>query len=176
VLASANAAPVQLPNGGSCTCEFLTWGWWSSNSTVKTGPFAGDQSRVNLGTYVAGTLTTAVQMPQTGTATYNGMLAGNVNNNGNSYIAGGNFSLNYNYAARVGVFSNFNFDNSSYAGGVAANNSSGTNFQGGVAGANGAGSVKGSFYGPGAANVGGSFSVGANNSAYKASGIFAGQK
>src|SRR5262249_51929047 len=47
VLASANSAPVQLPGMGSCTCDYLKWGWFSTK--------AGDTA-VNLGTYVAGTL------------------------------------------------------------------------------------------------------------------------
>jgi hypothetical protein len=176
VLASANSAQVRIPGIGSCVCEYLSWGWWSDSSTVKNGPLKGDMARVNLGTYVAGTLTTAVQMPQTGTATYNGLMVGNVNNAGNSYVAGGSYTMNYNYAARVGVIPQMRFDNTSYVGGVAATNASGTSFGGAFAGAHGVGTLKGSFYGPGAANQGGSFSIGTGSSAYKASGVFAGQK
>ena len=175
VLASANSAPVQLPGMGSCTCEYLTWGWWSTSSKVKDGPLAGTEARVNLGTYVAGTLTTAIQMPQTGTATYNGLMVGNVNNAGNSYVAGGNFTMNYNYGARFGV-TQMTFDNSSYRGTVSGTGTAGTNHVGGFVGANGVGVMKGSFYGPGAANVGGTFGINGTNPAYQASGIYAGQK
>ena len=37
---------------------------------------------VSLSPYVAGTMPTQVQMPQTGSATYSGFMAGMVNNNG----------------------------------------------------------------------------------------------
>ena len=176
VLASAQAAPVTLPgNPALCTCEYLTWGWWSTDTTIKSGPNAGDKVGVNMGTYVAGQPTTAIQMPQTGTATYNGFMVGNVKNGANSYIGSGNYTMNYNYGARLGGTS-MQFDNRSYGGVVAGTNSSGTNFAGAFTGGGRVGSMSGSFYGPDAANQGGAFSIGTNNSNYKASGIFAGQK
>ena len=178
VLASANSAPVHLPDMGSCTCAYLTWGWWSTRSTVQEGPLATTLGSVNLGAYVAGTLTTAVQMPQTGNATYNGLMVGNVNNAGSSYVAGGNYTMNYDFGKRTGVIPQMTFDNSSYhsLGNISATNSSGTSFAGAFAGGGGRGVINGSFYGPGAANQGGAFSIGTNSSAYKASGIFAGQR
>lgn len=175
VLASANAAPVTLPGTIPCTCEYLSWGWWSTDTKIKNGPNAGDELRVNMGTYVVGRLTTPIEMPRTGSATYTGLMAGNVNNRGNSYIAGGNYSMNYNYALRAGTTS-MTFDNRSYGGGVVASNADGTNFVGAFAGGRRVGSMSGSFYGPGAANQGGTFSIGTNGSNYQASGIFAGQK
>jgi hypothetical protein len=176
VLASANAAPVQLPNMGSCTCDYLSWGWWSTNAKTKgDGPLSGNNARTNLGTYVAGTLTTAVQMPTMGQATYSGLMAGNVNNAGNSYVAGGNFSLVYDYQKRVGGITSMTFDNARYSGGIVGTGD-GTSHVGAFAGQNGVGTMKGSFYGPGAANIGGTFGITGTNPAYQASGIYAGQK
>ncbi|MBV8410182.1 MAG: FecR domain-containing protein [Alphaproteobacteria bacterium] len=172
MLASANTASVQLPNMSSCTCAYLTWGWWSASAKAKNGDIAG----VNLGTYVAGTLTTAIQMPPNGQATYNGSMVGNVNNAGNSYIAGGNYSMSYDYGKRDGQ-TLLTFDKMNYKGSVSSPaNGPGTNFSGGFNNGPNSGTMKGSFYGPGAANQGGSFSIGTNNTPYKASGSFMGQK
>jgi len=54
--------------------------------------------------------------------------------------------------------------------------SGGVTFTGAFAGGGRAGVLAGSFYGPQAQNQGGSFNIGNNLTAYKASGIFFGQR
>jgi hypothetical protein len=173
MLASYQTAPVALPGGVQpCTCEYLSWGFWSSNMSISSN----QTNNINLGSYVVGQLTTQIQMPHTGFATYNGMMLGNVQNGSNAYIAGGNYSSVWNYGARAGSF-NASFDGASYVGaGVANPGSGGVTFSGAFAGAGRAGQFAGSFFGPNAQNQGGSFTIGNNNTAYKASGIFAGTK
>ncbi len=72
-----------------CTCAFLTWGQWSSDANHNKGNNAGGNNQGNLATYVTGTLTSTVQLPNTGTATYVGDMSGSVRNGGNSYLAVG---------------------------------------------------------------------------------------
>jgi hypothetical protein len=163
---------------GACTCEYLSWGWWATNFR---DPNHQNKSYTALGNYVVGSLTPGtsttpnVQMPQTGTASYAGGMAGVVNNQGSVYAAGGNFSMDYNYGTRRGV-TNMTFDNSTYRGNVQGTGTYGTNHAGSFAGTNGTGVMNGSFYGPGGANVGGNFNISGRNPAYQASGIYTGQK
>jgi hypothetical protein len=171
MLASYQTAPVALPGGVTpCTCEFLSWGFWSSNMSI-----GNTTNNVNLGTYVVGQVTTAMQMPQRGTATFNGMMVGNVQNGANAYVAAGTYGSVWNFGARAGTF-NASFDGTNYAGAGVATTSSGATFSGVFGGGGRAGQFAGSFFGPGAANQGGSFTIGNNVTPYKASGIFAGQQ
>ena len=173
MLASYQTAPVALPGGVQpCTCEYLSWGFWSSNMSVGSNT----TYNINLGTYVVGQLTTQVQMPQTGFATYNGTMVGNVQNGSNAYIAAGNYSSVWSFGARAGSF-NGSFDGTNYTGAAVANlGSGGVTFTGGFAGGGRVGVLAGSFYGPQAQNQGGSFNIGNNLTSYKASGIFFGQR
>jgi hypothetical protein len=173
MLASYQTAPVALPGGVQpCTCDYLSWGFWSSNMSAASNT----TYNVNLGTYVVGQLTTQVQMPQTGFATYNGTMVGNVQNGSNAYVAAGNYSSVWSFGARAGSF-NGSFDGTNYAGAAVANlGSGGVTFTGGFAGGGRVGVLAGSFYGPQAQNQGGSFNIGNNLTAYKASGIFFGQR
>jgi hypothetical protein len=173
MLASYQTAPVALPGGAQpCTCEYLSWGFWSSNIQASNN----QTYNVNLGTYVVGQLTDRLQMPQVGSATYNGMMVGNVQNGSNAYIAAGNYSSNWSFAARAGSF-NASFDGTHYTGGAVANpGSGGVTFTGAFAGGGKVGALTGSFFGPQAQNQGGQFTIGSNNTAYKASGVFAGQQ
>jgi hypothetical protein len=178
MLASYKTAPAALPGGVQpCTCEYLSWGFWSSNINYSGGYRNGQTDNVNLGSYVVGQLTTSVQMPHTGSATYNGFMIGNVQNGNNAYVGTGNYQMGWNYAARAGTFG-ATFDGTNYAGGVVATNRSGTNFGGLFANGNLSriGALTGSFFGPQAQNQGGAFTIGTNGSSYKASGIFAGQR
>jgi hypothetical protein len=177
VLASYGAAPVALPgNPGNCVCEYLSFGWWSTS--IDNG--RGQTDRVNMGSYVVGTLTTAVQMPQSGGATYSGGMVGNVNNRGAAYIASGSYQMDWNFGRRTGNL-NASFDGTNYRGGAAAiPGSGGTNFAGGFTGGRGrVGTLNGSFFTSPtdvAKYQAGAFSIGNNSSSYKASGIFAGQR
>jgi hypothetical protein len=155
-----------------CTCEYLSWGFWSSNISYNSR----QTDNINLGSYVVGQLTNKFQMPQTGFATYNGMMVGNVQNGSNAYVAGGSYSSVWSFGARAGSF-NASFDGTHYVGGAAAQpGSGGVTFSGAFAGGGKVGALTGSFFGPAAQNQGGSFTIGNNNTSYKASGIFAGQR
>jgi hypothetical protein len=117
-----------------------------------------------------------VQMPQRGTATFNGMMVGNVQNGANAYVAAGSYGSVWNFGARAGTFT-ASFDGTNYAGaGVANIGSGGASFSGAFGGGGRAGQFTGSFFGPAAQNQGGSFTIGNNLTSYKASGIFAGQQ
>jgi hypothetical protein len=170
-----------------CACEFLSWGWWSGNVNYgNTSSYnAGGVDRLNLASYVVGTVTPYVQLPTTGVATYNGHMIGNVVNGVNSYVAAGSYSNTWNFAGRSGVVT-ANFDGATFGGGVTANtflSGNTTNFantspipSSGVAGRNL--NFSGSFFSGGPSNPvagqAGSFAI--SGSGYKAGGTFAGQK
>jgi hypothetical protein len=179
MLASYQTAPVALPGGVQpCTCEYLSWGFWSSNINASNNT----TYNVNLGTYVVGQVTDRLQMPQTGSATYAGMMVGNVQNGSNAYVGTGTYNMGWNFAARNGNFS-ATFDGTNYGSPVnsvpnvvAQPGSSGVTFSGAFAGGGRVGALTGSFFGPQAQNQGGQFAIGTNSTTYKASGIFAGQQ
>ncbi|MBS0517166.1 MAG: FecR domain-containing protein [Proteobacteria bacterium] len=163
----------------ACTCSFLTWGWWSGDVTYNSGYNAGGTDRVHLSTYVAGTLTSAVQLPMTGTATYTGDMIGNVRNGSNSYIAVGGYSNSWNFATQTGAVNISNFDGTNYQGSTALR--SGTaQFTGSITavGTSGrTGTLNGAFVNNGAVPAAGqigNFSVTGSN--YTAAGTFKAQK
>ena len=163
-----------------CTCAFLTWGWWGgdigySNNSVYN---PGGRDRINLATYVAGTLTPSVQLPQTGSATYLGSAIGNVQNGGNSYLAVGTYANSWNFATQTGNVAIANFDGSSYGGTTALVRGT-VQFNGSLNnGAGRTGALNGAFFSGGASNPvagqAGSFSI--TGTSYKAAGTFAGQR
>jgi hypothetical protein len=159
---------------GACTCDFLSWGWWQADIHYTNGYRAGQTDIIAAAPYVVGMLTTAVQMPQTGSATFNGFMAGSVQNGANAYNAYGSYSSSWNFASRIGNF-NASFDGKTYAGGAAAvPGSGGTNFVGAFAGGGNVGTLAGSFFGTAAQSQAGSFAI--SGSQYKAGGIFAGSR
>ena len=90
-----------------CTCEFLTWGWWSGSvSYTSAGYVQGQSDRFNLATYVAGTMSTVNQLNAanfaTSEATYRGHLVGSVKWGDNNYIAAGTYANTWNYGAGQG--------------------------------------------------------------------------
>ena len=170
--AAANTTIVVQGTPGACSCEFLSWGWWQADINYTSGYRAGQTDIIAAAPYVVGTPTTAVQMPQTGSATFNGFMAGSVQNGANAYNAYGSYTSNWSFQSRLGSF-NASFDNRTYAGGaVAVPGTSGTSFVGAFAGGNNIGTLAGSFFGPGAQNQAGSFAI--SGPQYKAGGIFAG--
>jgi hypothetical protein len=178
-LASAKAANLQLPgNVTACVCEFLNWGIWASNVTFPNTPGAIRQGQVDtvFASYVAGTLTNLVQLPNTGMATYSGHAAGFVANGNATYFAAGTFNQTWNFASQTGSVTINNFDGATYSGNTALQ--SGTvNFTGPLSGAGRTGQINGSFFSSSSnpvAGQAGSFSV--TGTGYKAGGIFAGQR
>ena len=110
------------------------------------------------------------------TANYTGHAIGSVFNNGLSYAAAGGFNGSYNFATQNGTLAITNFDGRNFTATGRAP-LSGTSYTFGLTSPGVAGNLNGAFYGPMAANTGGSFSVrstvGPN---YLASGIYAGSR
>ncbi|MBS0537601.1 MAG: FecR domain-containing protein [Proteobacteria bacterium] len=175
-----------------CTCEFMTWGWWGGDmSYATTGTYnPGGRDRINLATYVAGNLSVASDINAlTSTATYNGHMVGNVNNNGSSYIAAGSYQNVWNFGSRSGAvtatFDGTTFGNGStntYMTGASTPNFGTLSAQGGTSAPIVAGgrslTLNGAFMSGGAGNPvagqAGSFAVTGTN--YQAGGTFAAQK
>ena len=179
VVASAGTAPIsfRIPSQGTpggCVCEFLSWGWWGSK---VPDPRDNRITYTAVGAYVVGTPTTSVQMPQTGSATYAGFMAGMVNNNGTVYAGSGSYQNAWNFGARTGAF-NGTFDGHAYSGttqGAAGSNS----FTGSFTGGGGPGALKGGFFASpsdAAKYQAGTFTIGNDQAPYKSSGVFAGQR
>ena len=118
---------------------------------------------------------------QTGSATYNGHIIGNVTNNGASYLAAGAFSHTWSFADHTGSLAITNFDtNKNFPGSTAA--TTGVNFAGTFSGSGTAaginGQLNGSFFKSPTDPVAyqaGQFTM-TNNTNYVAGGTFAAQK
>jgi FecR protein len=179
VLASANRFATVLASANSpatCTCEFLSWGVWASS---VPDPRNNGKTYTAYGTYVAGTPTTAVQLPQTGIATYSGFMAGFAQNGSNGpYPASGIYRNEWNFQYGRGAFTG-SFDGRGYSG--TTQGTGGTTFAGTFTSTGGhhrSGSLSGGFFSSptdAAAYQAGTFSIGGHHSRYQASGIFAAQ-
>jgi hypothetical protein len=186
-LASSGAAgqPTQLlsPSGASfCQCQYLKWGYWGGD--LRTGNASNANiSRIDRGhinTWVVGTPTPAADLnsliSQSATATYTGAAIGSVFNNGASYMAAGGFRGTYNFGTQSGSMAITNFDGRSFAASGRAP-LSGANYTFPINNSAVTGSVNGTFYGPGAAETGGSFAVHTNvGPTYIATGTYAGKR
>lgn len=172
------AADSLFTNAGvtKCTCAFLTWGWWSGDIAYgSTSAYnAQGRDRLNLATYVAGTLAQSTQLPLTGSATYSGMLWGNVADGNRQYLQAGSYSNNWNFGSRTGATS-VSFDGTNFSGNTSASTGS-VNFSGSITQGSKTLNLNGSFVGSGTPPAGqmGSFSITGTN--YKAAGSFAAQK
>jgi hypothetical protein len=162
-----------------CTCDFLTWGYWSGDVKYSANSVynPNGRDRLNFATYVAGTQSNAVQLPLTGTATYNGDMIGNVRNNGNSYIAVGGFQNVWNFGSKTGALTITNFDGANYTG-AAAQTGSTTAFTGGFSssGTGRSGALSGAFYGAGTPPAGQAGTFTATGTNYTAGGTFKAQR
>ena len=173
---NANTALVSLSNPSACTCEFLNWGVWASTAP---DPRNNGTTYTAVGTFVAGTPT--VQLPTTGSATYNGVMAGFAQGGGSAapYFASGSYQNVWNFQNRTGAF-NGSFDGRSYSGMTQATGGAGsTTFAGNYSGGSRSGSLNGAFFASptdAAKYQAGSFSIGNSGAGYQASGIFAGQR
>jgi hypothetical protein len=182
-----NSSSVVLSSGflqqsgafGSCTCEFLTWGQWATAISYPANYRPNQIDIVSGSPYVAGTMPTQFQMPQTGSATYNGSMMGNVWNNGSMYSATGSYNSTWSFGSRAGSF-NASFDGTSYRGSAAAvQGSGGTTFAGSFSGGGRSGNLSGAFFSSpqdAAKYQAGAFTIGSGSTPYKAAGAFAGQR
>jgi hypothetical protein len=157
----------------TCTCEFLSWGKWTSS---VADPRDNSNTLTARGTYVAGT--PSVQLPTMGGATYNGFMAGYASHHGQINYATGTYQNAWDFRTRTGVF-NGSFDGRGYSG---TTQGTGTTFAGTFTSTGGhhrSGSLNGGFFSSptdAAAYQAGTFSIGGNHSRYQATGIFAGQR
>jgi hypothetical protein len=154
---------------GSCACDFLTFGEWQT--TVTSG---NKTYNVSQAPWVAGTL--AVQLPNTGHASFSGIMLGQAQNAGGPIRnVAGSYGMNYSWGLGAGAFS-ASFDSKNYAGAVVG--TGGASFAGAFAGGGNVGSLAGAFYSaPGSSTVAGQAGqFGITGTGYAASGIFAGAK
>lgn len=152
-----------MPNGRTpCSaCDFMKWGYWGTkpnfdNATVPV------EANVHLGTWagankIAKEDVAGVEIPPSGTATYNGDVWGDVTKtvagNVQRYTASGDLNMTWDFATRDGQLNINNFDGlniTSGPGGMTAVNGPGTGspaeFDGNLTdGASLAGSASGAF-------------------------------
>jgi hypothetical protein len=76
-----------------CNCQYLSWGLWAGTITYSANSvFNASGQDTGVAFYVAGNLTNAVQLPNTGSATYTGHMIGVVNNGGSLSAAAGSYN------------------------------------------------------------------------------------
>jgi hypothetical protein len=133
--------------------------------------------------WVAGKLTQTTDMPQTGTATYTGFVAGQVSGTQSGYVQG-QLAMNVDFGARTvgGSMNNLNLNNNPATPWVAQANlagsfsGSGVTYSGAMSGTGiTAAGFAGAFFGPQAVETGGNWAILKDNGSQGA-GIFAGKK
>lgn len=171
-----NVAP-GFPGGTTlCSCQFLQWGYWTGSVPVPgLGQGGGVRNDfANINTFVTGVPT--VTLPTTGIGTFNGTAIATINNNGANYLASGGVTSTFDFSHNSGNFAINNLDGRSYTGGVsgAGRNPIFSGSFGGVAPNNNLfGQAFGSFYGPNATEMGGSFGISnSGGTPYLAAGVF----
>jgi trimeric autotransporter adhesin len=165
-----------MPPGHSvCECAFMRWGVWSADIV---NPYNETFQRVHLGQWVAGTLASAIDIPTSGTASYQGHAIADIINSGAIYKAAGGFTFSYGFDSQIGTATIHNLDGRTYSGNLsgsgAANLPTGT-ISGGL-GISGPMTV--GFFRNGGnpiAGVGGQFKV-SDGETYSANGIVVGQQ
>ena len=115
--------------------------------------------------------TPLVNLPTTGTGSYNGSAVGSVINGTSSYTASGGFSASYNFGSQTGNMTISNFDNKTFSGPITGTSGA---YSATLNGSGLAGSAGGSFFGQGASGTGGLFAVTSTTNPYLATGVFAG--
>jgi hypothetical protein len=115
--------------------------------------------------------TPLVNLPTTGTGSYNGTAVGSVINGTSSYTASGGFSASYNFGSQTGNMTISNFDNKTFSGPITGTSGS---YSATLNGSGLTGSAGGSFFGPGASGTGGLFAATSTTTPYLATGVYAG--
>ncbi len=116
---AVNAASF-FPKVKFCVCDYTRWGFWSMNTEWIDSANGGAtaQNTGHLMTWVAGLPTRAVDMPTTGTATYNGHVIANMTRSGTQYLAASNMTSTVNFGAGSASMSVANLDGYRYAGAI----------------------------------------------------------
>ncbi len=174
-----HAADALLPPGTSfCACQYLQWGYWGGelDTSPRSGGDRADIAHINP--WIAGTPTSRADIgnliSMQATAQYSGAALGSVFNSGANYLAGGTFSETYHFGTQRGMLNITNFDGKNFGGPIFGRN--GPAYAGALHGSELGGVAAGAFYGPMAAETGGTFAVRNADASYIASGIFAGAK
>jgi len=165
-----------------CTCAFLEWGYWGTKLSYDDtgGVLDGANSRkdaFHLGTWVAGDVTNAADLPTSGSASYVGHAAGSVVNNGAQYLAAGDFRMTVDFARRTGSANITNFDGRTFGADLTERAVDiGNQFSGNLAGSSGSGSINTSVVGGPSSNYQGVIgNFNAVDGSWSASGIVAGE-
>jgi hypothetical protein len=187
-VAAGSRVDPSIPQGtggigsGQCTCDFLKFGYWSSTIDYTGTYRTGQQDIITNAPFVAGTVGSAPQLPNTQKITYDGFMYGRVQHGANSYMASGPWSLNWDMSKSAGKITVPNFDGMALSGTAAltpgtANitgsmqSTSGGNVSGPLAGAFFASPSNPSNYVAGAYGLAGSKA----GTSYASGGIFAAQ-
>lgn len=165
-----------------CTCAFLEWGYWGTKLSYDDtgGVLDGANSRkdaFHLGTWVAGDVTNAADLPTSGSASYVGHAAGSVVNNGAQYLAAGDFRMTVDFARRTGSANIANFDGRTFGADLTERAVDvGNQFSGNLVGSVGSGSINTSIVGGPSSNYEGVIgNFNAVDGTWSASGIVAGE-
>jgi hypothetical protein len=170
-----------LPNGVTpCACQYLQWGYWTGelDTPDSTQTTATRIDRAHINTWLAGIPTAAGDINtlqgQSFVGNYAGHVVGSVVNNGASYVAAGGFNGTYNFGTNAGTATISNFDGRTIGGTIGGSNGI---YVGNFSTPGATGSIQGQFFGPMAAETGGSFGIRATaGPSYIASGVFAGKR
>ena len=114
-----------------------------------------------------------VTVPTSGIGSFAGTANGTVFNSGAKSVVSGNFNETFDFGARTGTLNISNFGGANYS---AAISGAGNGYSGTLAGpASRSGPVNGTFFGPVAAETGGSFQLANPTKSFLASGVFTGR-
>ncbi len=107
-----------LPGGATaCTCSFMEWGFWAAD--VYQGGESDNVATIPIGTWVAGDQADYYDLPDEGTASYEGHAIANivttVDGVTSSYVASGALSMQVDFGSRDINGSIDNLDNRDYA-------------------------------------------------------------
>lgn len=172
------AAPEAYGTVEAARYDYTTWGFWGADYDAGKSQTVSPSSL-----WVAGKLTNNPDMPAAGTATYTGLVAGQVSGSQNAYVQG-QLAMNVDFAARSvgGSINNLNLNNNPATPWIATANLNGGLNSGTVqytAAASGtgitAGVIKGAFYGPQAIETGGRWVIQKNDGS-QGTGIFVGKR
>lgn len=101
-----------------CQCDYTKWGLWAAETTRNSTSGAPIRDSAEM-FWVAGRMPgSSTDVPTVGSATYTGHAIANINNNGQSYVAAGQFQNTVNFATRVGNVSVNGLDSTNYSGQV----------------------------------------------------------
>lgn len=184
VLVSSGAVPNTswMPPGVTpCNCQFVRWGYWAGQIPTPSDGTPDAIHSYPIGTWVSGVPTPTISMPTTGIGIHNGAAVGTVFNGATNatYLAAGQYSQSFNFGTRIGAANITNFDGASYAFTLVGNGpppAKSPGFIGTNENPSRTAVINGSFFGPGAAEVGGNFGIKSNQGPqYIASGVFTGR-